>query len=91
MVPTNKKESNLVSLCISWRAEWRLCDSYITVFYTNDIISELSGHHSALDCITQSDLGFTYAKRDIFTGYRFYERITTDEKLFIAIIVNSVK
>ena len=41
-------------------------DSCITVFYTNDLISELSGHHPALDCISHSDLTYTYAQRDIF-------------------------
>ena len=29
------------------------------MFYTNDLISELSGHHSALDCVSHSDLTYT--------------------------------
>ena len=67
-----------VSLCISWR----LCDSCITVFYTNDIISELNGHHSVLDCVTQSDFGYIYAQRDIFTRQGSNERITIDDTFF---------
>ena len=42
------------------------CDSCITVFYTNDLISDLSGHHPALDCVSHSDLTYTNAQRDIF-------------------------
>ena len=63
-VKTKPYYTNLVSLCVSWI----LCDSYFTVLYTNDLISELSGHYSAPDFFTQSDLSNTYAQRDIFTG-----------------------
>ena len=36
------------------------------MFYTDDLISELSGH-SAHDCVSHSDLNYTYAaQRDIF-------------------------
>ena len=29
---------------------------------TNDLISELSGHHPALDCVSHSDLTHIYTK-----------------------------
>ena len=38
------------------------CNSCITVFYTNELFSELSGHNPALDCVPHSDLTYTYTK-----------------------------
>ena len=38
---------------------------HVLVFYTNDLISDLSGHHPALDCVLHSDLTYTNAQRDI--------------------------
>ena len=43
------------SVCVL-AGDWNSC---IAVFYTNDLISELSGHHSALDCVLHSDLTYT--------------------------------
>ena len=40
---------------------------YHSILYYKYLISELSGHHYALDCVTHSDLSNTYAQREIFT------------------------
>ena len=59
MVPTEMAKMTLCALAGD-------CDPRITVFYTNDLISQLSGHHSAPDCVSHSDLNYTYAtQRDI--------------------------
>ena len=69
MVETSKNEPiHILQIWSVYGIGWVLCDSCVTVFYTNGLINEFSGHHYALDWSTHSDLSITYVQRDVFTG-----------------------
>ena len=59
--------TNVISLCTCWRLRFM----YYSVLYQWPI-SELSRQHPALDCVSHSDLTYTYIQRDIFTWTEIY-------------------
>ena len=67
-------DTNVISLCTGD------CGSCITVFYTNDLISELSGHHPALDCVPYSDLIAHIHKGTFSPEQGSNERINIDDR-----------